>query len=371
MDERLLKWEQILYLCEGLSEKDDDLPCRIYRMPEWLREIYEGRKDSSRNSFEQDYRDYLREQKRSGDITERQEQEYLQDNRKKVIFEVDNMFASNNKIVNGKLSTYAPILYQDQFYGDIQRLFVTKHQLCEEILALEHKDFTIFMREVLYNDPRLKIDKEHVLKRVYPDVILAPVYGITSSMWQEITGKKRDTPARFIFPFLSEDDVGKSVTKAFGRFHWEYCRCEQGVAWNDIQQKSLTSEYMDYIQYYRKNRDLTEEKREKVKQQIQRARNNSREIFLSDYELWIYSESKAAMRLNKVSRQILATYCPFNKEIREFLCTNASFADAIKRQEKIFSEKAREWEFRIRRRENNNLPVPEELYNTYQYYANS
>ena len=128
---------------------------------------------------------------------------------------------------------------------------------------------------------------------------------------------------------------------------------------------------MDYIQYYRKNRDLTEEKREKIKAQILKARNNSREVFLIDYELWIYYESKAAMKLNKIARSILATYCPFNKEIRENLKTNAAFADALTIHQKIFGEKKREWEMRIKRRENKSLEVPEEFYNTYNYYANN
>lgn len=369
MDERLLDDEQIVFLCEQVDQSYPNLPCDIYTMPEWLKAIYEGRKDTSRDSFERDYRDALREQRRTGRITDREEREYLKDNRRKVIFEIENMFTSNNKIVNGKLSTYVPVLYKDEIYGDIERLFLSKQQLADTILELEEKDFTIFNREVLYTNPQLKIEKEYVIKHVYPDVILAPVYGTTSSMWQEITGKKRDTPGRFIFPSIVESEVYKLVTKAFGRFHWEYCRCEQGTSWNNIQYKSLTSEYMDYIQYYRKNHDLSEERREKIKVQIQRARNNSREIFLNDYELWIYYESKAAMKLNKVSRAILATYCPFNKDIREFLKTNTAFSEAMMRQIRNFGEKAKEWDMRIKRRENNNLEVPEEFYRTYEYYA--
>lgn len=370
IDERLLEKEQIVFLSKMVDEKYTSLACNIYTMPEWLREIYEGRKDTSRNSFERDYRDELREEKRVGKITEKQEKEYLSDNRRKVLFEIDNMFTSNNKIVNGKLSTYVPILYSDEIYGDIERLYLTKEHLSNTIVELEEKDFTVFYKEVLYRNMDLKIEKEYVIKHVYPDVILAPVYGTATSMWQEITGKKRDTPGRFIFPIIAEVEAYKLVTKAFGRFHWEYCRCEKGTSWNNIQYKSLTSEYMDYIQYYRKNHELSEERREKIKTQIQRARNNSREIFLSDYELWIYSESKAAMKLNKVSRTILATYCPFNKEIRESLKTNATFAEAMMRQQRTFAEKAREWDLRIKRRENNGLEVPKEFYDTYEYYAN-
>lgn len=281
------------------------------------------------------------------------------------------MFISNNKIVNGKLSTFVPILYKDEIFGSLDRLFLPKDTLHQTIIDLEKKDFTIFNREVLYTNPEIKIEKETVIKHVYPDVILMPVYGTASSMWQEITGKKRDTPGRFIFPSITETEVDKLVTKAFGRFHWEYCRCEQGVFWNNIQYKSLTSEYMDYIQYYRKNHELSEEKREKIKMQILRARNNSREIFLSDYELWIYNESKSAIKLNKVSRAILATYCPFCKEIREFLKTNAAIAEAMTRQQRAFAEQIKLWDMRIKRRENNNLEVPEEFYATYKYYANN
>ena len=284
-------------------------------------------------------------------------------------FEVDNMFSSNNKIVNGKLSTYVPILYKDQFYGDLSRIFISKGQLCESILELEKKDFTVFYREVFYSNPEMKVDKEYVMRKVYPDVILCPIYGTTSSMWQEITGKRRDSSARFIFPVMIESELDKAVTKAFGRFHWEYCRCEQGASWNNIQYKSLTSEYMDYIQYYRKNHDLTEEKREKIRSQIQRARNNSREIFLSDYETWIYFESNSSLKLNKVSRQILATYCPFEKSMREFLKTNVAFEHAMQAQQRNFSEKAKEWELRIRKRENSGLEVPEEFLETLSYYS--
>ena len=371
MDERLLEEEQIFFLCDRLEEKTPKLACRVYSMPEWLEAIYRGKKEPSRDSFEQDYRDMLRKEQRSGKITEKQEKEYLADNRRKVIFEIENMFVSNNKIVNGKLSTYVPVLYQDEIYGHLDRIFVTKKLLCDSIVELEEKDFTIFQREVLYTNPALQIDREHVIKHVYPDVIIAPVYGTASSMWQEITGKRRDTPGRFLFPVISENEIHKLVTKAFGRFHWEYCRCEMGASWNNIQYKSLTSEYMDYIQYYRKNHNLSEDRREKIKTQILRARNNSREIFLSDYEMWIYSEANSAMKLNKVSRLILATYCPFCKEIRDSLKANAAFAEAIAPQPRMFHEKVREWELRIKRRENNGLEVPKEFYDTYHYYSDN
>lgn len=52
---------------------------------------------------------------------------------------------------------------------DIERLFLSKPgSLPDTILELEEKDFTIFNREVLYTNPQLKIEKEYVIKHVYP-----------------------------------------------------------------------------------------------------------------------------------------------------------------------------------------------------------
>ena len=48
---------------------------------------------------------------------------------------------------------------------------------------------------------------------------------------------------------LSLDD---EIMDNVGRYRWEMCRKLQGVRWNDISEHSLTSEYYDYIQYYKR-----------------------------------------------------------------------------------------------------------------------
>ena len=88
------------------------------------------------------------------------------------------------------------------------------------------------------------------MQNIYPDVILFPLYGINASMWQEVGGKNKATPGRFVFPILSNTNIDDMMVKMFGRFRWELCRCIQGMQWNDVKVKSLTSEYMDYIQFY-------------------------------------------------------------------------------------------------------------------------
>ena len=100
-----------------------------------------------------------------------------------------------------------------------------------------------------------------------------------------------------------------------------------GAAWNDITQKSLTSEYTDYIQFYKKNKDLTDDYKEKIGIQIKKHRNLMREIFTSDYEQWFNYESKGIIRLNKISRSLLYKYCPFNSLTREQLSKHPMYTD--------------------------------------------
>ena len=188
-------------------------------------------------------------------------------------------------------------------------------------------------------------------------------------MWQEVGGKNKATPGRFAFPILSNTNIDDMMVKMFGRFRWELCRCIQGMQWNDVKVKSLTSEYMDYIQFYRKNRDLSDEAREKIKLQIQKGRNNSREIFLIDYEMWIKNEANGAMKLNKVAREILATYCPFEKSLREKLGVQRPYEIAMARHGRNSQKKKQEFDLRIRAIQKETAEVPEEIMTTYHFYA--
>ena len=78
-----------------------------------------------------------------------------------------------------------------------------------------------------------------------------------------------------MLPIFLDTDVDAAMVKLFGRFRWELCRTIQGTAWNNIQVKSLTSEYSDFVQFYRKNRELSDDKKDKLKMQIQKCRNNT------------------------------------------------------------------------------------------------
>jgi hypothetical protein len=157
-------------------------------------------------------------------------------------------------------------------------------------------------------------------------------------------------------------------TRLLGQFRWELVRTIQGTSWNDFHVKSLTSEYADYIQFYRKNRDLSDERKEKLKIQISKCRNNLREIFAEDYDVWVRSESAGAMRLTKPVREIMAMYCPFSKAIRAKLASQPAFADVMKRYSLYQMEKMKEVAFVIREYDKQNKELPEIVAKTKQFY---
>lgn len=369
LDERLLDEKQLEDLlrfhCEEDSSKE---PCSIYTMREWLQLIYDDEKDPSRNEFEEDYKEILRKQKRMGKITERKEAELLRDKEKKIYFEINNMFQYNERLLNGQLSTFVPILYKEQMFRDMKKLILTKKKLNETVATLLTIDYSVFYREVLYSRPDLGINREYIVKQIMPDFILLPVVGNHVSMWQEITGRKRDSAGRFLLPRLTETLPMDLVTKLFGIFHWELCRTMQGGTWNDIKYRSLTSEYVDYLQFYKKNRELSQEKKEKLKLQIKKNKNNSKEIFLQDYEIWIKRESKGAIRLNKVARTIMTTYIPFAKPIRESLVNQPLFADTMGRYQREKAKRVHDLERRFQMLKKTQHELPEELINTLHYY---
>lgn len=367
LDERLLNPEHLEFLC-SIEPEQNEGPCKVVTMMEWLDMIYEGKRDPSKSEFDEDYAENLRTLKKQGDITEKQQKALLEDMDKRVEYEIMNMQMSNMRTVYGHPSAYMPVLYKEAIYGTLDKILVTKKRINESVQELLKIDYSVFYREVIYSNSNLKIINETVMKNVYPDVILMPLFGLNASMWQEVGGKNKGTPGRFCFPIMTNSNIDDMMVKMFGRFRWELCRCIQGMAWNDVKVRSLTSEYMDYIQFYRKNRDLSDEAREKLKLQIQKGRNNTREIFLIDYENWIKSEANGSMKLNKVARELLATYCPYEKSLRTKLNAQRPYEIAMARSIRNAQKKKQEFELKIKAIQKT-AEVPEEIMNTYRFYA--
>lgn len=333
----------------------------IYTLYEWLLAVYQGRKEPSRNEFDLDYPAYLREQKNSGNITAQQEKELLDSNIDKVRFELDNVFPIANKMTFGRISTFCPILSSHNLLKPLPDTIVTPGRIDRTMRSILDVDFSAFYRETGYADEKRGIMREYLDVEILPDIILMPNAGIRGAMWQEIEGKRRTTPARMMISVIALENISKLLTHMTGEFRWEMCKRIQGAHWNNIAEPSLTSEYTDYAQFYRRNHDLSPEAKEKIKLSLQKAKNSIKEMFVMDYMMWIAFEGKGAPRLNKLARAILFTYCPFAVSARNTLRQHPLYKDLIERYQLTLNQKQHHLDMLCTKIEKTGADIPEEI----------
>ncbi len=331
MDENLAGEENTATLAALARDWKSDPSGKVVTIREWLRLIYEMEVNPSKNEFDCDYFEYLKEQVTGGYITREDEAEYKKDRIKRLKFEIENFFTMGNRLTFGRVTTFIPVFTDDAVVRPIRPSLLTPEKIKGAIDAVREVDFSLFYRDSVTAFEELEINQFVVSKEVLPYVILMPNMGMRTSMWQEIDGKKRDTPARMMMPILFTEDLDYAVTKLCGEFRWEMCRRIQGVHWNDVTDPSLTSEYCDYLQFYRKNHEISPENREKIKLALQKSRNNYRSVFVSDYLAYIKNEATGSAKLNRVARSIVFRYCPFRSAKREDMKSNPLYADIIEK----------------------------------------
>lgn len=369
ISERLLNEEQLEQLL--LIERHDtpNASCAVYDMKQWLTEIIEGRKEPSKSEFDLDYAESLRDQKRTGTLTDEQAEKLSKDRNAKFEFEVDNMFRVNHRLMFSQISAFVPFLFSEGCASSLLKTFMSGDRINAAVHRLLQIDYSAFYRESLYKGDGEHIKKEYIMEEVFPDIIVFPISGSNPVMWQEISGRRRNSKGRFLFPAFLDTDIDAAMVKMFGRFRWELCRTIQGSSWNNIQVKSLTSEYSDFVQFYRKNRDLSEDKKDKLKMQIQKCRNNTREVFVIDYENWIKHEAHGGLLLSKPVREIMATYCPFAKDIRAGIQEQPLFKEAMATFNREKGKKIKEYDLKFRIWDKDKVKVPEEIVKTRDFYV--
>ena len=328
VDLELAGFDNAAYLYSIAPTYQGDPSNGIYTLYEWIRSIYDGKKQPCRNELSQDYSSYVHTLRAQGKIDAKGVQKMLDDTTGKVMYELESMFPSVNKITYGRVTTFCPIFIQENVVKDLSSILVTPYRLRESLQKLLEIDFSAFYRSYLYADDKLGL-RENVLINIYPDFILMPNVGSNGICWQEIEGMQRSTPGRMMISAFHAESLDRTMINMVGDFRWEMCRRVQGMRWNDITEHSLTSEYYDYALFYNKNRELSQDTKEKIKLALGRAKNNYKNLFVMDYANWILSESKGSVKLNKVVRKIFSTYIPFNAEICNSLLTNNTFTESI------------------------------------------
>lgn len=340
---------------------EDQSQFGVYTFYHWLNAVYSGEKPPSRNEFDEDFTDYLHKQKAQGNITASQMSSMEKDPMCRVKFELENMFPSVNKVTFGRISTFCPLFTADNVLKDLKSSFVTVTQINKALESIRNIDYSAFFRESMDYDNMETMGKEIIHLEYLPDVILAPNVGIRGVMWQEIEGKKRNSPGRMIFSIFHMEDITTSMVRLAGEFRWEMCKRIQGPRWNDVSERSLTSEYFDYIQFYRKNHELSGEAKERVRVSLQRAKNSFKEMFVRDYIVWVLFEGNNSPRLNKVARKIMFTYCPFPASLSASLSQNPLYSELMERQKVLASQRVHHLEVLAQKIKNTGAKIPQTL----------
>lgn len=304
----------------------------VYTFYDWLLAIYNGQKSPSRNEFDQDYSDYIHKQKFEGRLSPEKLRELETEPMYKVMFELENLFPTANKITYGRVTTFCPVFCKDDVLKDLRECYVNSSQVGSILQKIKEVDYTAFYRESIDTEHFDLMGKEPVHVEYLPDVILMPNIGIRGSMWQEIEGKVRNSSSRMMISIFHMEDMESTFIHMTGELRWELCKRVQGGRWNDLTDPSLTSEYYDYAQFYKKNHELSSEAKERVRTSLLRAKNSFKEMFVRDYMIWILYEGNGSPRLNKVARRILFTYCPFPKKICTALAQNPLYTELLDRR---------------------------------------
>lgn len=368
VDEELAGTACSAVLLELLSAMTDNSSSGFYTFYDWLMAVYNGQKEPSRNEFEEDYTDHIHKQKARGNITDAQMKALEKDNMAKVEYELQNMFQSVNKISFGRVTTFCPLFTEENVLKDLKASYVTVSKVNRAVEQVRKIDFSAFYRPSLDTENVNTMGKESIHRECLPDIILMPNAGIRGVMWQEIEGKRRNTPARMIFSIFFMEDLTSSFLRMTGEFRWEMCRRIQGARWNDLSERSLTSEYFDYVQFYKKNRDLSNEAKERVRTSLQRAKNSYKEMFVRDYVVWILFEGNASPRLNKVARKILFTYCPFSADICSVLEQNPLYGELLQYHKLQRARNIHRLDTLRKKLLNSGTPIPDTLEEELRFY---
>ena len=340
----------------------------VYTMAKWLRMIYTLEKEPSKNEFDMDYTENLRYEKKTGIITEEQERMFVNNPKERLHFEIQNVFRYASRLIDGRISVFVPVLTSDSLLLPVAKTYLSSDKCKSVINKIKHVDPFIFYRERRVAYEKVNISNEDIVSEQLPDIILFPLCGQNGMMWQDITGKNRSSKGRFFFPQLMQGNLETEMLKVLAHFRWEKCRTEQGMQWNNLHYPSLTSEYTDYLQFYRKNMDLSPEAKTKVKAQLVQCNNRHKDLFAKDYQDWISRESTGAMKLNKVARGILYTYCPFSLEIRKKLMDATPYAEASKRFTHNMGKRKHDLEISCGKFKRAGMDLPLELQETWKLY---
>ncbi|MCL2627714.1 MAG: cyclic nucleotide-binding domain-containing protein [Oscillospiraceae bacterium] len=367
VDPALAGYDNANFLYSIADTYKGDPENNIFTVSEWLTSIYKGVRDPSLSEFDMDFTTYCRDLKNQKQIDANEEKRLLADRNEHLKYEMENAFPVVNRVTFGNPSRFCPVYSSHNILRDPETTLITAAKIREIIEEVRTIDFSAFYRETRFSDQKAGITDETISVEIIPNFILMPNVGLRGSMWQEIEGRLRTTPARIFMPIFLEGDLKPIVIRLIGDFRWEMCRRVQGSRWNDLTDPSLTSYFCDYLQFYMNNRSIAMQTMTEIRNELGAARNNYKTVFVQNYVMWIINESKGMARLNSIALGILMTFCPFNAQIREQLSKNMRYNEALTRFGAKRQKRAQRLNLIIKKLQSSGKTIPKEIMDEFEY----
>jgi hypothetical protein len=242
-------------------------------------------------------------------------------------------------------------------------MYVSKGKLDSIAKKLIDIDFSLFYRETVL---RLDAAREVIFEEILPYIVLIPISGAKTLLWQELAGNNKRSKGRFMVPILFNGDLEKSLTHSFACFRWELTKNVKGAMWADPIEGGVTGEYFDYVNTFKKNPKFTPEMKEKINLRFKSLRTN-RDRFADDYLLWIEYEKDGIMKLNQVVREMFFKHIPFKKDIRDQLENMPAFTKYANRYKNIQHREYASYERKFKKYLNASGSYPKEIQDFFEF----
>jgi hypothetical protein len=361
LDDQLVDPEQLVELNDlaRIRERDTEFP--ILLEYEFLSKIYSGQEEPSITEMGLSYEAYLREQEKyqrknkDGSGAGPSEPEDI--NLQKTLHEISQRLTTTAAVCSGSTVTAFPILTSDITKGSLKQMYVSKSKLNSIARKLVDTDFSLFYRETV-----LKLDsaREIIMEEILPYLVLVPIAGTKTLLWQELSGNNKRSMGRFMVPILFNGDLERALMHSFACFRWELTKNIKGAMWADPIEGGVTGEYFDYVNTFKKNSKLTPEMKEKIALRFKSLRTN-RDRFADDYMLWVEYEKEGTMKLNGIVREMFFKHIPFRKEIRDRLETMPAYSRYATRFKNIHNREFAAYERKFKKYQDESGSYPKEI----------
>ncbi len=331
-------------------------PVSVMTLPYFLEKIYRAECKPSITDMGQSFTDVLKKQTKLTKKEAAGKYMFHDKAEDRVRYEIRQIASDTMKLLYGSRKRAFPVLCNEAIIGDISYLMLDPEKAASELDAIRQRDFSVFYREVVIHH---KFGSDIVKIEVVPNFVLYPGAGSRMMLWQELDGAKRDTKGRIFLPVIYNEKLREGLCTVLGHFRWELQKTMAGAKWMDAVEGGYVGAYYDYINFYKKNPNITPEVKELVYEFIKKTRSD-RERYTMDYINWVIYEYEGRLKLNNATRDIFYRYCPFPKEIRAEIAKKPIFTNLEMKYQNRANAAILKAESRKKKFEKSTEPVPEE-----------